>query len=202
MQPTENMIFRRICGHGRGWAFTANDFTHEFKRATVDGALHRLAASGTIRRVQRGVYDYPGYSDFLKQDLGPDFDQVAQAIARRFNWRIQASGDGALNLLGLSTQVPARIVYLSDGPDRSYEIEMTTLSFEHATLKDIGFKHRHSGLIVHALKALGKNHITDDVKQHIRAQLTPALRKKILADTKVVTGWVQNIILEICSEAR
>ncbi len=103
---------------------------------------------------------------------------MAQAIARKFNWRIQASGDAALNLLGLSTQVPGRYTYLSDGPDRSYQIGKTTLSFKKSALKNIGFKHRESGLIVHALKALGKDQIDSKVIDKIQNQITPKNIKK------------------------
>src|ERR1035438_10354000 len=87
-------------------------------RLTVDSALHRLEKRGEIRRVIRGIYDYPRFSKLLDQHLSPDIDQVARALARKFRWRIQPTGAKALNFLGLSTQVPARAVYLSDGPDR------------------------------------------------------------------------------------
>lgn len=198
MQAIENKILSRIYGRGRGWAFTASDFTHEFKRPTVDWSLHHLVGQRKIRRVCRGVYDYPRYSEFLEQELSPEFDQVAQALARKFKWRIQASGDAALNLLGLSTQVPSKINYLSDGPDRSYQFGKVTLYFEQSALKEIGFKYRESGLIVHALKALGRENIDQKVKQKIREQLNSEKRIQILKDTKTVTGWVQEIILEIC----
>ena len=122
MQTIENKIVSRIYGRGRGWVFGANDFSAEFERSTVDWVFYNLVASGTIRRVYRGIYDYPKYSELLEQELSPDFDQVAQAFARKFNWRIQPSGDAALNLLGLSTQVPGRLVYLSDGPNRQYHV--------------------------------------------------------------------------------
>lgn len=198
MQPIENKILSRIYGRGRGWSFTASDFTHEFKRSTVDWVFHQLVDEGQIRRVCRGVYDYPRYSELLEQELSPEFDQVAQAIARKFNWRIQASGDAALNLLGLSTQVPSKINYLSDGPNRTFQIDNVTLYFEKSALKEIGFKYRESGLIVHALKALGKENIDSEIKQKIKEQLDSKKRLKILKDTKAVTGWVQEIILEIC----
>jgi len=113
MQSIEDRIVSRIHGRGRGWAFMPNDFIGEFSRASIDKALSNLASNGRIRRVFRGIYDYPKYSELLKQNLSPDFDQVAQALARKFNWRITPTGDAALNLLGLSTQVPGRAVYLS-----------------------------------------------------------------------------------------
>ena len=111
MQSIDNKILSRIYGHGRGWAFFAKDFSADFGGANIDKALSDLTKQGKIRRVCRGMYDYPKYSELLGQTLSPDFDQVAQAFARKFNWRIQPSGDAALNLLGISTQVPGR--YLS-----------------------------------------------------------------------------------------
>jgi len=139
MQSIENKILSKVYGHSKGWAFTPTDFSRDFKRNNVDKALSSLLKKEKIKRACRGVYYHSKYSELLKQELGPNIDQVAQAIARKFNWRIQASGDAALNLLGLSTQIPGKYVYLSDGPDRSYQIGNTTLTFKKSALKEIGF---------------------------------------------------------------
>jgi Family of unknown function (DUF6088) len=213
MQPIEKQIVSRIYGRGRGWAFSANDFSADFGRSTVDWVFYNLVAAGTIRRVYRGVYDYPKYSELLQQQLSPDFDQVAQAFARKFNWRIQPSGDAALNLLGLSTQVPGRLVYLSDGPNRQYQVGDSgdsddlggsashfTLEFKKSALKDVGFKYRESGLLVQALKALGKERIDDAVITTLRKQLDEATYKRVLRDTVTATGWVYDAIKRICGE--
>ena len=194
MQTIENKMVSRIYGHGRGWAFCANDFSAEFGRSTIDWALSRLLAAGTIRRVYRGMYDYPKYSELLQQALSPDFDQVAQAFARKFNWRIQPSGDAALNLLGLSTQVPGRLMYLSDGPNRRYEIGDSTthftLEFKKSALKDVGFKYRESGLIVQALKALGKERVDDTVIATIPVGSQP---RRILTVTGADTAFTMAL---------
>jgi hypothetical protein len=197
LQPIENKIISRIYGRGRGWAFTKTDFVAEFSEDNIHKSLSSLAKSGRIRRVIRGVYDYPCYSDLLKQELGPDLDQVAQALARKFNWRIFPSGDAALNLLGLSTQVPAKWVYLSNGPDREYKIGKHILSFKKSALKDLGFSERESGLIVQALKALGKDNIDKKVMAALRKRLVGKNCARILKDTRTVTGWVYKIIKEI-----
>ena len=213
MQPIEKQIVSRIYGRGRGWAFSANDFAVDFGRGTVDWVLSKLLASATIRRVYRGVYDYPKYSELLQQPLSPDFDQVAQAFARKFNWRIQPSGDAALNLLGLSTQLPGRLVYLSDGPNREYRIGGSgegnegvadlnghfTLEFKKSALKDVGFKYRESGLLVHALKALGRERIDDAVIATLRQQFDDATCKRVLRDTVTATGWVYDAIKRVCA---
>lgn len=200
MQSLNNKALSMIYGRGRGWAFSPNDFIGEFKREQIDNVLSDLTKVKKIRRVCRGIYDYPKYSELLNQQLSPDFDQVAQAFARKFNWRIQPSGDAALNLLGISTQVPGRYIYLSDGPNRSYEIGSYTLEFKKSALKDIGFKYRESGLVVQALKALGKQRINDNIIATIRKQLDEKVRKRTLKDTVSATGWIYDAIKRICRE--
>lgn len=199
-QSVENKALYRIRGTGEGWAFSPRDFLDLGGRGTVDSALHRLVRKGSIRRVVRGVYDYPRFSKFLNQQLSPDVDQVARAIARKFRWRIQPSGATALNFLGISTQLPARAVYLSDGPGRTYEIGSTTLVFEHTALKEAGVKLKESGLIVQALRSLGPERITPDVISKIRAWLPKPLRVRVLADTKTATGWIYSAIQQIAQE--
>ena len=184
----ENTIAYRIRGSGGGWAFSPRDFLDLGSRPTVDSALHRLERAGSIRRVIRGIYDYPRFSKMLGQQLSPDLDQVATALARKF--------------LRLSTQVPARAVYLSDGPDRVYQIGNTPLVFEHTALKESGTKLKESGLIVQALKSLGDEQITPEIIAKIREWLPKPMRAKVLADTKTVTGWVYSAIQQIAGEDR
>uniref|UniRef100_UPI0040483D6B DUF6088 family protein n=1 Tax=Orrella sp. TaxID=1921583 RepID=UPI0040483D6B len=91
-----------------------------------------------IRRVLQGLYDYPHHGERLNRDLSPNINSVALAFARKFNGRVQASGDAALNLLCLSSQVLARWTYLSDGPNRQNSIDGQLLTFKHVASKDIG----------------------------------------------------------------
>ena len=200
-QGIENKVISRIYGRGRGWAFTKTDFVAEFGEVNIHRALSSLTRAGKIRRVCRGVYDYPRYSELLARQLSPDLDQVAHALARKFNWRIQPSGDAALNLLGLSTQVPGRWIYLSDGPGREYEIGNHSLVFKKSALKDVGFKYRESGLVVQALKALGREQVDQKVVERIRRQLESNAYKRILKDTRSVTGWIYEAIKRICKES-
>jgi hypothetical protein len=196
-QIIEQKILSRIYGNGRGWAFSQADFADLGPRPTIDSALHRRESEGVIRRVIRGIYDYPRHSRALHGPVSPDIDQVAHALARKFGWRIQPDGATAQNLLGLSTQVPARAVYLSDGPDRSYALGKTSLAFEHTVLKEAGFKLPESRLLVQALKAYGEDRITPKIIAAIRKKFTPALRQRMLLDTKTATGWVYAAIQEI-----
>lgn len=199
-QVFEQRILSRIYGNGRGWAFSQADFADLGTRSTIDSALHRRESEGVIRRVIRGIYDYPRHSKALGGPMSPNIDQVAHALARKFGWRIQPDGATAQNLLGLSTQVPARIVYLSDGPDRFYTVGKTNLAFQHTALKEAGFKLAESGLIVQALKAFGEDRITPKIISQIRRRFDPALRQRVLFDTKTATGWVYAAIQEIAKE--
>jgi len=189
-----------IAGHGRGWSFSSRDLMQKFSRQQADNLLSDLSAQGKIRRIAHGMYDYPKYSEFLGKELSPDIDQVARAYARKFNWRIEISGDSALNYFGLSTQVPGTYIYLSDGASKSYDIMGTTLKFKKSQLKNIGFKHSESSLIVQALNALGKEHITDNVIKKIREQIDPKKYEKILKDTQSSTVWIYESVKVICQK--
>ena len=103
MQTIENKVINRIYAKGRGWAFFKNDFIDLGSAVSIDQVLSRLSKKGIIRRIMRGLYDYPKYSKLLKQRISIDIDQVAHAQARKFGWNIRISGNAALNLLGLST---------------------------------------------------------------------------------------------------
>jgi hypothetical protein len=200
MQPVENRVVSRIYGNGRGWAFSPKDFSDLGTRSSLDVALHRLLAKETIRRVIRGIYDYPQYSERLNRTLSPDMDQVARAIARKFGWKIQPTGMAALNALGLSTQIQGQYAYLSDGPIRTYTIGKQDLIFKHAQRKESGFRHNESALLVQGLKTLGPDRITADTTGKLREWLPKELRPKVIKDTALVTGWIREAILDICRE--
>lgn len=115
-------MFYFISGHGMGLAFSSSDLAGRFARQQIDNMLSDLVQDGRVCRVARGFYDYPRFSDLLQITLSPDIDQIANAYARKFSWRIEVSGEAALNLLGLSTQIPGQYVYLSEGPSKSYDV--------------------------------------------------------------------------------
>lgn len=194
-------VFYFIVGHGRGWAFSSSDLVHKFTRQEIDNTLSDLTKKGKIRRVARGMYDYTKYSELLKIELSPDIEQVANAYARKFNWKIEVSGEAALNILGLSTQIVGKYTYLSNGPNKDYVIlENVVLEFKKSALKNIGFKYKESSLIVQALRSLGKEYITDAVITKIRSQIDESMFDKILKDTKTSTDWIYETIKQICQK--
>jgi hypothetical protein len=197
MQSFKNKTSARIYGKQRGWAFSKIDFLDLGSDADIRKALSELAVKGTIRRVLRGIYDYPRISTLLDSEMGPDLDQLARALARRSGWRVQPSENTALNILGLSTQVPAQRVYLSDGPSKTYAVGKQQLVFKKRTLKESVFKYKESELVVQALKALEQERIDEMVCQKLSKQWTPKLWRKIVRDTKTAPAWVHGIIRTI-----
>jgi len=200
MHSIENKALSKIYGHGRGWVFSQKDLASLGNRSAIDVTLHRLVDKGVIRRVMRGIYDYPVYSDLLQQNLSPDVDKVAKAIARKFDWRLQPSGSAMLNVLGLSTQVPSKYVYLSNGPSRVFTVGNTSVKFKSAP-KEVGVKLPESATIVSAFRYLGKDGITDDVINHTRNWLNPDVRSKVLKDTAKTTGWIYDGVRDVCMES-
>ena len=201
MNSTEDIVLSRIYGNGRGYAFSSSDFIDKCSINNIDKALSSLTKKEKIRRIARGIYDYPKYSELLKKELSPDIEQVSRAYARKFNWKIEVSGETALNILGLSTQVVGRYIYLSNGPNKSYTLNNgTTIEFKKSSLKNIGFKYKESSLIVQALKTLGKDRVDEDTVNAIRKQIEPNRFQKILNDTKYSTVWIYETIKKICKE--
>lgn len=200
MQSIKNKVIARIYGNGRGWVFTQTDFGDISNRDGIDTALKTMAKNGPIRRLARGLYDYPRYSDLLKKELGPDIMKVAEALSRKFNWRIQPGGVTALNLMGISTQVPGRYLFHSDGPNRSYTIDKTSIEFKKIALKESGLKLPESQIIVQGLKELGEKQTDEKVIRQIREWLPAEKRKAVLKETQRVTAWVYETIRKICRE--
>jgi hypothetical protein len=160
--------------------------------------LHNLQKKGTIRRVMRGIYDYPKHGKLIDGLLGPDVNQVANALARKHGWTIQPSGGTALNILGLSTQVPGRYLFYSDGPNRKYMVESLPLEFRRRALKEIRVALPQSVLLVQALKALGKERIDGKLVERLGKLIEPKDRDKLVKDTQYVTDWIHDTIKEAC----
>lgn len=196
-KTAKNLIISRIYGRGRGWAFTPNDFINDFKRWEVDDSLEDLTNENRIRRIIRGLYDYPLYSELLKKKVAPDMEQVANALARKFNWRIQPTGETALNYLNLSTQVMGNYIYLSDGPSKKYDILGQALEFKHASLKESAIKNKNAALVVQAIKAIGKNNINPSFLNKLKEKFNETEWQKIKHVSTQAPLWVYNYIFKI-----
>ena len=197
-QVYSEQVISRIYGHGRGSVFTPSDFSDIAQPVTIKVALARLANKGVIRRLLRGVYDYPSFSKILNEAAPPDPDAIAQALARSHGWTILPGGETALNLLGLSAQVPASWEYLSDGPYRTYEWLGNTMKFKHRANKEMTTLSPKTALMVQALKSLGERNVNDAVISTLAAHIEGKKKKKILKEAKYVTDWIYEVIRTIC----
>lgn len=193
-------ILARIYGKGRGHVFTPKDFLDLANHATVRQSLTRFAAAGTIRRLLRGVYDYPAFSDFLKAPASPDPDAIARAIARTHGWTLLPAGETALNLLGLSTQVPAQWQYFSDGPSKRYEWNGGTIIFTRRANREIAGLSPKTVLVVQALKSLGKDRVDTGVMARLQRNLDQKERTQAVEEARYVTAWVYEIIKRLAEE--
>jgi len=151
----------------RGWCFTPKDFLDLGSQSAIWQTLSRLEKKGVIRKLMRGVYDYPEKNTFLKGYASPDPDRVARTIARSNSWNIVPDGTTALNLLGLSSQIPAEWSYLTDGQNRHYELDGIRIVFHKRANKEASELSRDSAILVQAIKALGK----DGIDEHILKKL-------------------------------
>ncbi len=191
-QSIENKIVSRIYGKKRGWVFTPNHFLDLGRRTAVAQSLVRLARSGTVRRLARGVYDYPkGHPDFGA--LPPDYERVAQALAGRDNLRIQPSGAYAANLLSLTEQVPAKIVFLTDGSNRKVQIGKRKIVLKRTTPKNMATAGKSSGLVIQALRYLGKNHVDATMIEKLKNGFSEKDKKQFANDIRYAPVWIGDI---------
>ena len=162
-------------------------------RTAIDNALARLTEKGTIRRIGRGLYEYPRKSDLVGV-LSPDLNRVATAMAGREGIRIQPSGAFAANVLHLSEQVPLRVVFLTDGPTRKAQIGNQTIELRNAAPKRMRLAGTISGLVFEALRHIGQRHVDDAIIRRLRQNLSPDQKRKVLSDLPHAPTWMHPII--------
>ena len=198
-QSIDSQILTAIKGRGLGSVFVPADFLEKGSREAVDIVLHRLVRKGTIRRLARGVYDFPKEHPVLGL-LQPSAEKVAEALAGRDHTRLQPAGAYAANALGLSEQVPAKAVFLTDGPTRTVKIGPTTIQLRRTTAKNMAAAGRLSGLLIQALRELGKEHVTPQRREHLRRTLPADKRRELLKDLRLAPAWMHPIFRELAEE--
>jgi hypothetical protein len=198
-QAIDSRILATIHSNGRGSVFVPNDFLGIGSREAVDLALHRLARKGTIRRLARGVYDFPKEHPALGL-LSPSAEAVARALAGRDRTRLQPAGAYAANALGLSEQVPAKAVFLTDGPARTVRLGTTTIQLRRTTARNMAAAGRLSGLLIQALRELGKEHVTPVRRAHLKRTLPADERRDLLKDLSLAPAWMHPIFRELAED--
>ena len=189
MQSIHAQAVRRIRGAGRGSVFSPSSFLDLGSRDAVDQVLSRLVRKGLLRRLARGLYDYPKTHPVLGV-VTPAPDAVAKVLAGKHGIRLQPSGAYAANLLGLSTQVPAKIVFLTDGPSRTVRVGNQEIRLVRTTPRAMGPARRISGTVIQALRYLGQAQVDAVVIRTLRRKLRPADKQQLLRDLSFAPAWV------------
>ncbi len=192
-------VMKRVRANGRGSVFTPSDFLNVAARAAVDQALSRLVKGGQLRRLARGLYDFPKLHPKLGP-LSPAPDDVAQALARETGSQVQIAGARAANALGLSTQVPAQSTYLTDGPSRRVVLGKRVVDLRHASPKHLIAPGSPAGTVVQALRHVGPVRAADVAQ--VAARRLSANDKKTLATTAVqAPAWMRPTLVSIANTA-
>jgi hypothetical protein len=186
-------VLKRAKAVGLGSALTPKAFADLGNRAAVDQALSRLSKAGKIRRISRGVYDVPKNHPTLGP-LSPDPDSVARAIADQSGYRLQPTPARAANALGLSSQVPAQIVYLIDGSSRKIKVGNQTIHFKHAGPRVLLGAGTPEGVALQAIRAFGPDHLTEDVIQQLRRNLPSAAKTGLTKLAHRAPQWMASAI--------
>jgi hypothetical protein len=182
---------------GRGKVFTSKDFLNLGSRAAVDQALSRLSRFGDINRIGHGLYHYPRKNLRLGILVPPDADQIARALARKTGTRIAPSGAVAANRLGLTTQVPGRLVYLTNGNSREVKASNFVFTFKHVGPKDFPLGSPISATVFQALRYLGQNAVTDDLLARLKQAVPVQALIRIVNDAKYATDWVHDAVQKL-----
>jgi hypothetical protein len=196
---TDKMIYR-IRGMGRGSAFMRHDFLDLGNMDAVAKVLTRLSSDKIIRRLKPGLFDFPRFNKKLGGQLSPDLDQVAKAVARKNGLRIQVTGAQAANLLGLSTQVPAQAIYLSDGPSKKIKIGDREIVFKHVEPRRIRMSKSKSGIVMEALKYFGQDRLDKEIIDMLHQKLDKREKDQILKDSDKAPVWLAMAIRHIAGE--
>ena len=191
----DSQVLRRIRKKSPGHVFTPVDFLDLGSRNAVDLALSRHVRAGDIHKVGRGLYYRPKTSRF--GSMAPGIDDVAAALQGRDRSRLQPAGAHAANVLGLSTQVPVRVVFLTDGRSRRVQLGKQQIVLKHTTPRQMATAGRMSGTVIQALRWLGRRNVDDRVVSVLRRRLSQVDKKQLAADIRYAPAWIADIIRSV-----
>lgn len=193
MESVEFQIEKKIKVKSKGTLFFPDDFSQLGSSESIRKALQRLEEKGIIRRIAQGIYTRPIESKYIGEVL-PSAEEVAKGVAKRDRIRIVPTGVYALNALGLSTQVPMKLVYLTDGAPREIKIGKRSIKFKKTTPKNLLAKGEISSLVIQALREIGIDNITPSEEDKIIALLKKETVNLLKQDIELAPIWIQKIM--------
>jgi hypothetical protein len=195
-KSVDSQVLARIYRKGKGWVFTPSDFLDIGSRRAVGLALMRHTKAGTIRKLARGLYDFPR-QDSRVGLVAASTQEIANALKGRDNVRLQLSGGHAANQLGISDQVPTRTVFLTDGPSRKVQLGRRQIVLKQTTPRQMATAGRISGTVIQALRWLGRQNVDSRVVAALRRNLSEADKKRLLKDLRYAPVWVAEVMREV-----
>ena len=200
-KTTDRKIVERIYSHERGWVFTPNHFKDLGSRDAIASALKRYKQSGLIRQLARGLYDYPKTDPELGS-LQPSTDDIAKALAGRDAARLQPTGAYAANLLGLSTQVPMKVTYLTDSLSRTVQIGKRQIILKRTTPRNMATAGKISGLVIQALRHLGQKRVDKQIITQLDRLLDDQAKSKLMKDIRYAPAWIADIFRDLAGKEK
>lgn len=193
MKSVEKQILSMVSCKPKGTLFFPDDFQIIAGSDAVRKALQRLEEKELLRRVAQGIYVQPKVSSYIGEVL-PTAEEVAEGIAKRDKIRIVPTGVYALNALGLSTQVPLNLVFLTDGAARTIKVGRRTIKLKKTTPKNLLAKGKISSLVIQALREIGKDKVTSDEREKILKLLKEEDLQLLEHDIKLAPEWIKQIM--------
>ncbi|SES23426.1 DUF6088 family protein [Pedobacter rhizosphaerae] len=189
-------IVRSIKRRKPGTFIFPADFRGVGSGAAVKMALGRLSRNGQIMRIAHGIYIVPK-KDPVFGVLMPAMEDIAQAIAKKDKVRIKPAGVYALHRLGLSTQVPTKLVYITDGPPRQIKVGKSVIKFKTTTPKKLSMKGVYSSLIIQALEEIGVDNTGPVTRQKFKELLARENGKALMEDLKICPVKISDYLLKL-----
>jgi hypothetical protein len=200
MELTEKQLIARIRAHGKGFVFTSRLFSVlADDSGSVRTALTRLVQKGTIRRLAHGLYDFPAVHPKLGLIM-PSTEKVIEAIKISDAIEVQPTGAYAANLLGLSTQIPMRIELYTNGPKRTIRFGNQQILLKPTTPKNMIGAGNKAGLILHALRQIGKENVNVEMIEQIKSQIEEKDIKHIKKQIQFAPAWIAKIMRSLISK--
>lgn len=185
----------------KGTLIGAQDFLDLGNYEAVKRALSRLCSEGKLIRVLRGIYQTPNYNTFLKKDIGISPKKVAEKLAEKFGWTIAPAEDTALNELGISTQVPAKYTFISDGPTKKYTLDNgIDIYFKHKANKEISKLTKKEASVIEAIQTISKENLNNQIRKKLMNTLSEDEINHLLAQGKSMRYWIYEELKNIKEE--
>jgi Family of unknown function (DUF6088) len=202
MKSIADRIMDQVRVRGRGkWVFTPKDFLDLGSRAAIDRALSRLVVDGKLRRIGRGLYDFPRQSKILRGAAPANLDATVQAISRRDQIQVMPNGIVFANDLGLTNAVPARPSYISSGRTKTVLVGNRKVYLQHVSQKVIAWADRPGGQFVAAVLWLDKAIASaPDMIDLMRLKLADDVKQDLLQDLDLLPSWMASIAKKVCND--